>query len=198
MMGRGGVLVGLVGAAFVLSGCQYLLGLGAFPQPIPGEFGSFDPGESGSFDPGPGFSLPPPLGTFATGSASVTIAGTTTIYDRLVGPAKVYQDLGTEAGWTDGKGLYLHYYGMIEPGGPGEDGFVTLDRIKDSQHWSTVDPTLCTVQITQSDAKGLAGTASCKGIRWVDTMASFNGGIQPAYVEGQAAFDAEIAFRASP
>jgi hypothetical protein len=197
---RGRVVAALVGAVFVLGGCQYLLGLRAYP-PLPSEFGSFDPGEFGSFDPGPEFSLPPPLATYSSGSASVEIGGTTTSLDRLVGPARLYQEFGTEVLWTDGKGLYFHYYGMVEPGGPGgpgDDGFVTLDRIFGGQHWSSADPGVCTVKVTQSDAKGLAGTATCKAVRWIDAMASFNGGLQPAYVEGQAPFDAEITFEAAP
>jgi hypothetical protein len=199
---RLGIAAALVGAVFVLSGCQSLFGLSAFPPPAPGsfdpgEFGSFDPGE-GSFDPGPEFSLPPPLATYTKGTASVTVGGKTTKYDHLASPAKVYEDLGTEAAWTDGGGLYLHYYGMLEPGTPDEGAFVTLDRIIDGQHWSSADPTVCTIKLTQSDAKGLAGTATCKGVRWIDTMASFGGGLQPAYVEGQAAFDAQMTFQAAP
>ena len=200
---RRGVVAALVGAAFVLSGCQYLLGLGAFPPPLsgsfdPGDFGSFDPGDYGSFDPGPEFSLPPPLATFSTGSASVTIAGKTTKYDHLAGPAKVYEDFGTDALWTNGAGLYLHYYGNVDPGTPGEENFVTLDRIVDGQHWSSADPGACTVKVTQSDTKGLVGTANCKGVRWVDAMSSMVGGLQPAYVEGEAAFDAQMSFQAGP
>jgi hypothetical protein len=53
----GAVAAALVAAAFVLSGCQYLLGLnGLTPppgaSPDPGVFGSFDPSAVGSFDPG--------------------------------------------------------------------------------------------------------------------------------------------------
>ena len=61
-MRRGVVAAALVGAALLLSGCQYLLGpLAGGPVfvPGPGDFGSFDPGAFGSFDPNrPGFALP--------------------------------------------------------------------------------------------------------------------------------------------
>ena len=75
---RAGVVGLLVVAAFVLSGCQYLLG-GMMGGPlVPPLGGSFDPGAFGSFDPNdPMFSLPPPLATFTTGAASVAIAGNT-------------------------------------------------------------------------------------------------------------------------
>ena len=73
-----GVVVGLlVATAFILSGCQYLLGAmmggpmilpgGSFD---PGAFGSFAPGDFGSFDPNdPIFSLAPALATYTKGSA---------------------------------------------------------------------------------------------------------------------------------
>ena len=55
---RAAVVGLLVAAAFILCGCQYLLG-GMMGAPImlpgesfdPGDFGSFDPGDFGSFDP---------------------------------------------------------------------------------------------------------------------------------------------------
>lgn len=195
----------VVGAAFLLSGCQYLLGLPpATPAgPIGGSFDpgvleSFDPGLFGSFDPNndPGFSLPPPLATYTSGTANVSMAGATTTLDKLSAPGTSYADFGTDVGWTDGKGLYFHYYGTSEPGAPG-DGFVTIDRIRDGQHWASADPGVCTVKVTQNDAKGLVGTATCKGMQWADTMATTTGS-DPALVEGEPSFDADITFRALP
>jgi hypothetical protein len=140
----GAVAAALVGAALVLSGCQYLLGpLGGGPVfiPGPGDFGSFDPGEFGSFDPmEPAFSMPPPEATFTKGSAVVTIDGTATTLDRLAGNGVIYKDIGADVGWTDGNGNYLHLAGA---GGLGFPGFLSIDRIADGRHLGA-DPTACT------------------------------------------------------
>ena len=200
---RAAAVAVLVAAAFALSGCQYLLGLGAIPPPggtlDPGIFASFDPGASESFDPDfdPGFSPPPPLATYTTGSATVKIGKTTSVLDRLSGPGVAYQDFGTEVAWTDGKGLFIRYFGSSEPGVQSLDGFVSLDKIAGGQHWASANPLTCTVKITQEDAKALVGTATCKAVRWADTMARTTGA-EPPYVVGEAPFDAAITFRAAP
>jgi len=163
----------------------------------PAPVGSFGPGPYGSFDPGdPGFSLPPPLATYRIGTATVTIGGATTTLGKLSAPGTSYADFGTDVGWTDGKGLYLHFYGTTGPGVP-SDGFVTIDRVRDGQHWASADPSVCTVKVTQSDARGLVGTATCRGLRWADTMATTTGS-DPALVKGEPSFGADIAFKALP
>ena len=207
---RGRLVAIVVAAAFVLSGCQYLLGFpgtvapiggsfdpGAFPSLGPGAFPSFDPGVFPSFDPNdPGFSVPPPLATFTKGTATVTIGGAAMTLDQLSAPGTVYADFGTDVGWTDGNGLYLHFYGYSVSDAP-SDSFVTIDRIKDGQHWATASPEACTVKVTKSDTKGLTGTATCKGAQWADTMAATTGS-EPALVKGEAAFDSEMTFSALP
>ena len=204
-----GVVVGLlVATAFILSGCQYLLGaMMGVPVPMPGAsfdpgvLGSFDPGVLGSFDPNdPAFSLPPPLATYTKGSATVTIDGKKTSLDSLNGTAAIYQDFGAEVGWTDGAGLYLRFYG--EPGSPSGDGFVMLDRVVDGKHWTTVDPGAtgapagCKVTTAESPEKKLSGTASCHGLRWVDAIGT--GPLEQGPIAGQPPFDAEITFEATP
>ena len=215
-MRRGAAVAILVGAVFLLSGCQYLLGLsGAMPPPgavggsfDPGAFGSFDPGAleptdpafPGSFDPGDSFdpdeSLPPPLATFPKGAATISIAGTSTRLDTMTEPGAIYPDVGAEASWTDTKGTYFQFYSDPE-GASNSDGYVQLDQIKDGRHLATADPTACVVKITQADVKGLSGVATCKGLRWVDTMAGFNG-ISPGGTPVGAPFDATIPFAATP
>lgn len=193
----------LVGATFLLSGCQYLFGMTPQIPPIggsfdPGVFPSFDPSDFGSFDPSdPGFSLPPPLATYTTGTATVKIAGATTTLGKLSALGTSYADFGTEVGWTDGKGLYVHFYGTTAPGEATSDGFLTIDRIQDGQHWATADPEVCAVTVTQNDVKGLVGTSSCKGLQWADTMGT-SSGAGPALVVGEPAFDAEVTFKAAP
>jgi hypothetical protein len=199
---RGAAVAILVGAALLLSGCQYLFGLGG---PVltpggsfdPGVFPSLDPGLFGSFDPNdPGFSLPPPLATYTSGTATVAIAGATTKLDKLSAPGTSYTDFGQDVGWTDGNGLYLHFYGTLDPGSP-DAGFVTIDRIRDGQHWAIADPGLCTVAVAENDARGIVGTATCTGLRWADTMATTTGS-DPAVVVGEPAFDAKVTFKALP
>jgi len=194
---RGGALAAVfVGAALVLSGCQYLMGpSGGGPVfiPGPGDFGSFDPGDFGSFDPGdPGFSMPPPEATFTKGSAKVTIDGTTLELDRIAGTGLMYKVLGTDVAWTDGNGNYLHFFGA---GGPDAPGFVSMDRIADGQHLGTQDPTACTAKVDKSDTTGVAGSATCRGLRWIDMLNSFGGFAPPS---PGPAFDAEITFEATP
>jgi hypothetical protein len=193
---RGGAVAALlIGAALVLSGCQYLFGpLGGGPVfvPGPGDFGSFDPGEFGSFDPNdPGFALPSPEATFTKGSAVVTIDGTVTTLDRLAGNGLIYKDIGADVGWTDGSGNYLHLSGA---GGLGFPGFLSIDRIADGRHLGA-DPTACRPKIDKSDATGISGSATCKGLHWIDMLNNF-GGFAPTPTG--PTFDAEITFEATP
>jgi hypothetical protein len=55
------------------------------------------------------------------------------------------------------------------------------------------------VTVTKADETGLAGTATCKGLRWSDAMSmGFDSSFTPPYIEGEPAFDAEITFEATP
>jgi len=192
----------LVAAAFVLSGCQYLLG-GMMGGPIlipngsfdPGEFGSFDPSDVGSFDPDE-FSFPPPTATFTKGSATLTIDGTASTLDKLSGNAAIYEGMGSEVGWTDGDGLYARFYG--EPGSVFGDGFVTIDRVVGGQHWTVADPSACKVTLEKNDATGVSGTATCKDLRWVDALTAGGSPTDPGFIKGEEPFDAEITFEATP
>ena len=174
-MRAGVVVAALAGAAMVLSGCQYLFRDGPmFPLPSDGPY--------------------PSPATYSTGSATITIGSTTTLLDHLVGPASTMDGLGTEALWTDGDGFYLRYFGSSLPD---DLSFMSLDRIHDGTHWTTSDPTGCSVTVTQADKLGLAGTATCKGLRWTDAMAGF-GELEPQVVGGEPPFDAQITFKAAP
>ena len=206
-MRAGALAAVLIGAVFVLGGCQYLLGLGngGLVVPIPpanasfdpGVFDSFDPGVFQSFDPAPDASLPAPIAALTRGSATITIGGSVTKLGRLTEPGVVYQDLGAETSWTDGKGTYVQFYSgdQVDPSARG--GYIQLDRIRSGQHWAIDDPTACVVTVKQVSTKGLSGTASCKGLHWTDTMSGF-GGDGPNKVPGEPAFDAEITFQAAP
>lgn len=200
---RAGIGALVAATAFFLAGCQYLFGLSGMGPPVgpPGSsFGPADPGQLFSFDPGdfaslePELSLPAPSAVFKHGSARLTIDGTTTNLDALASTAAMYPAFGTEATWTDGQGMYVRSYGSSD----GIDGwFVSFDRIRDGSHWTTDDPTRCTVAIDHADKTGIQGTASCKGVRWIDTMTGFASG-DAAYVAGQDPFDATVTFEATP
>jgi hypothetical protein len=90
--------------------------------------------------------------------------------------------------------MYVRFYGS---GDANEGWFVSLDRIRDGSHWTTDDPTRCTVAIDHADKTGIKGSASCTGVRWIDTMAAFAAG-DDAYVAGQDLFNAAITFQATP
>jgi hypothetical protein len=187
-MRAGAVAAALVGLALVLSGCQYLLGpLGGGPVfvPGPGDFGSFDPAD-------PGLPMPSPEVTFTKGSAVVTIDGTATTLDQLVGNAVMYKGMGADVGWTDGNGTYVHFFGSGDFGGT---GFVSIDRIADGRHLGLPDPGACTLKLVKADLTGVSGSATCKGAHWVDMLNGFAGFTPPS---PGPAFDAEITFEATP
>ncbi len=206
-MHRGAAVAILLAAAFLLSGCQYLLGLnglnglptdpGGLGSFDPGVIGSFDPGDFGSFDPAnPDESLPPPIATYTSGSAAVTIGDTVTQLDRLTETGTLYAEFGAEGSWTDGKGTYVQFY-SDPSGASGPGGFVQLDRISGGQHLAAADPGRCVVSVKKADATGLSGSATCKGLTWVDTMGGFNGLTSSPAPIG-APFDATITFAAAP
>ena len=186
--GRAGLAAALaIVAAFAVAGCQYLFGL----TPLPGgPLESFDPGDFGSFGPGNPF---PAAVVLKTGSATVEIDGTTTNLDLSSGSDT--GSFGTEATWSDGKGLYVRYFSSGSTLGA-EDSFISIDQVRDGTHLTTMDPTACKLTVAKRDNTGLAGSATCKGLRWIDTMAGFEPVASPP-VEGNP-FDAVITFEAAP
>ena len=179
--------------AVVSSGCEVLAAMVAPPGgPFPslGPEPSFDP--NGSFDPG--FSLPPPLATYEQGKATVTIdKGAPVTLGSLAGSAELIPDFGLVVTWTDGKGMYLR----LASYGP-SDSMVMVDRIVDGQHWTAWNSdTTCTVAFSHpADKTGVAGTASCLGLRWTDTMQVGPDG-NSLDIPGQKPFDLKATFSAS-
>jgi hypothetical protein len=77
--------------------------------------------------------------------------------------------------------------------------YLTIDRIVGTQHWTTLDSSRCVVTVTKADETGLAGTATCKGLRWSDALSmGLGSSFQPPYISGEPAFDAEVTFEATP
>ena len=109
-------------------------------------------------------------------------------------------DYGGNAVWTDGAGNYVQVYGAKagESTFPSEPAFLTIERIADGRHRTASDPGACKVTIATADTTGLAGSATCKGLRWSDALAPYEPIGRPSYVEGEAPFDAEVEFSATP
>jgi hypothetical protein len=176
-----GLAVALVG-----SGCQYLLGYD--PYALPEDWSEELPD-------------PTPIATFESGSATIAIDGGPTItLPRLTIPGAMYESFGGHVTFTNDEGWYLQVMDMSTGafGGMGPSAYVTVDRIVDGAHWSTIDTSRCIVDTETADETGLQGRATCKGLRWSDVLATDFYGLEPTYVEGEAPFDAEITFEAEP
>jgi hypothetical protein len=87
-------------------------------------------------------------------------------------------------------------------GGEGEfgsrGGYITLDRIVDGQHWTTMfDEGRCITDVDVVDAKVIRGSATCKGVAWYEALdMEFSAG--PPTPLDEPKFDAEITFEAVP
>ena len=183
---RPGLLALGLAVALVGSGCQYLLGYDpyALPEDWDEEFGD-----------------PTALATFESGVATVVIDGGPTVtLPRLTRPGAIYEAYGGQATFTNDDGWYLQVMDMSTGPfmGMTPSAYVSLDRIVDGAHWSTVDTSRCIVDIETADETGIAGSATCKGLRWSDLLAMDYYGFEPTYIEGEAPFDAEITFVAEP
>lgn len=182
---RPGLIVLGFAVALVGSGCQYLLGYDpyALPEDWDEEF------------------APETLATFESGVARIAIDGGATVtLPRLTTPGVIYEVYGGQVTFTNDDGWYLQVMDMSSGplAGMSPAAYVTLDRIVDGAHWSTVDTARCIVDIDTADATGLVGSATCKGLRWSDVLAMDYYSYEPSYVEGEAPFDAEITFEAEP
>jgi hypothetical protein len=186
-MGRRLVGAGLLAAtALIVGGCGWLFG---FSDPYPsGVYPSGDPSyPEGSFGPS---------ATFKTGHATLRIGDDPVIeLAELTEGGTIAEDFGAaNASFRNAAGWYVRIFGASKA--DPSMAFVSIDRIVDVQHWSTGDPSGCTVSITKADETGLVGKATCKGLRWSDAM-SAGFGPEPPYIKGQAPFDAVITFEAA-
>jgi hypothetical protein len=168
----------VVVATVIAGGCQYLLGI--------------DPND-------PGFTEPAPVEAYHGGRATVTVGSEPAIVlDELTMPGTFDAAWGAEASFRNADGWYVRVSGATTGGGIlGEIAYLQIDRIVDSQHWTTWDPSRCIVTIEAVDEKVLRGKASCKGLRWSDALGLGGVSIEPTYIDGQDPFDAEITFEAT-
>jgi hypothetical protein len=180
---RAAALVLAAVAALTVAGCQYLYG-----------FAPYDP----TLDP-EDYAFPSPIAIYPSGRATVAIdGGTALVLDRVTSPGRLDETFGSDVVMTNGDGWYVRVSGAMPPGTIySSAGYVTIDRVFDGSHWTTADPSRCIVTLEQADATGLRGAASCKGLRWSDTLGAITTSFEPAYVAGQAPFDAEITFEAT-
>lgn len=184
-MRPGLVALGLA-VALVGSGCQYLLGYDpyALPQDWAEEFAD-----------------PSPIATFESGSATIVIDGGATItLPQLTIPGAIYESYGGRVTFTNDDGWYLQVMDLSSGpfAGMNPSAYISVDRIVDGSHWSTVDTSRCIVDLETADETGILGSATCKGLRWSDLLAMDYYGFEPTYIEGEDPFDAEITFEAVP
>lgn len=184
-MGRRGRGVAAAGAtgfiAFVAAGCSLLFGSG---------FGPLDPELMSSS----------PLATYSVGSATIAIGGGETIELDVLDPSSGIDSMfGSDVHWSNGDGWHLRVNGAGTDLGDGMGGaeFLTIDRITDGAHWSTLDPSRCIVDVDVADESALRGTATCKGLAWFDAMSGPLGAMGPSEID-EPKFDAEITFEATP
>jgi hypothetical protein len=181
-MGRrriAGALLGLV-AAWTVGGCSLLYGLNPNTPPD--------------------FGMPRPAATYKTGHATLTVGKEPAVeLGDVTDGGTMDPSFGANATFRNADGWYLRIIGATKGANAySMPGFMTIDRIVDKQHWTTFDSNRCVITITKADETGLAGTATCKGLRWADALSNGYESLEPPYIKDQPAFDAEITFEALP
>ena len=192
-------------AAFGAGGCQLVLGAAGLGGDGGGIGGVIGPGDGGavsgpfeSFGPGgpPG---PTPLATFSKGQATLALSdGSAIVLDRISPGPHLFREFGSNVRWSNADGWYLTVAGAGAAAGALGDAYLQLDRIQDHVHWTSDDPSRCHVVIQTANAGGLRGTASCSGMRWVDALGGSGFVGPPSPLPGEAPFDAQISFEATP
>ena len=168
---RAAVAALFIGALFVLSGCQYLFGMGIPPGPAVFPGGSLRPGR-----------------------LRLLRSERTRLLDAAA-PGDLHERFGHgHDRWRAGDPRQAHWNGrhvrgfrhrgdldrrqrpvppVQRPAVPlAQQGGVYLEihRIRDGEHWTSSDPTRRRSMVSKQDASGLAGSATCKGLRWMDAM----------------------------
>ena len=192
--------------ALVLSGC---LPFGSFS-----DFGDFDDDD---------FPLPTVLAVYSHGSATLEIKqGDTTQQINLTRVAAGSQLMSLAGGnvtWRsdDGWGLQIMTFDSSFPFAPGASpsagatpgptaapflSELAIIRIADHDFWrasslGVESGNRCIVDLTEASATRVAGTATCRGLKWYDGTASPMT-LEQVYIEGQDPFDAEITVEATP
>lgn len=154
--------------------------------------------------------FPTVLATYATGSATLQMkrgdVAETVTFNRIGPGSQLGSFVGANVTWRNEDGWVLQVtafdtmFGSPEAAGP-YSGDVVLQLIADHELWradsyATTGPR-CIIDLDHVSETGVRGTATCKGLRWVDGTAGplFP---EPVYIEGQEPFDAEVTFEATP
>jgi hypothetical protein len=142
-------------------------------------------------------SEPSPQARYTTGKGTVTLGdGSAHVLDRLQGTAALYAEYGASVAWAGSDGWYLEVSAIGGSLGAFGPGYLTLDRVADGHHLTTMDPSRCIVTVDEASAKRVSGKATCKGLTWSDAIGNgFFPGPSPS--ASGAPFDAEITFEAS-
>ncbi len=166
------------------------------------------------------FPIPTVLATYTTGSARLQISygndqggsSEEVVLDRVGQGSTLNSLIGTTVSWRNGDGWLLQltayeFGSMFAPTASGSSddnsysGDVTVQRVTGNEFWAArgVGPfgNRCIVDVAESSATVVRGTATCRGLRWQDGTVPDPFG-DPIYIEGQEAFDAEITFEAMP
>ena len=176
-------VLGVVLLVTGMSGCS-LLDLLFGVEPFP------------SFDPDEPFPFPTAEATFTTGTATIELDGEVLVLDELTGEASFSGDYGINVRWTNGEGRYLSLMAFPEMDFMPGSSYLTFDWIAEDRHWVLQDQSRCVVTIEQSDASGVEGSATCRGLEWTDYFGTYSMTGLPEPIPGQEPFDAEISFEA--
>lgn len=185
-------LVGAIVSA-VCGGCGLLQGLGMAPSSPLFPCGS---------------AAEPTHTTFASGSATVQFGSgePATVTLAKIGDSTFMAGFDStcpgfvQAEWTDARGDWTLTVLANADGQPSSVGGMTvlwIDR-DDADPPLTVEGTSCTLTITDASSSGLAGHASCHGLRWVGQYDDQTGPDGPSPVPGYPPFDVTITFEARP
>ena len=177
------VLAGVV-LAVTLGGCELLMA---------GMYGD------GFYEDFPSSS---PIASYASGRATIRIAGGETIVlDRLAPGSGVDALFGSQVRWSGADGWSLQLVGAGGDSGgmfdPDSDGYLVFDRIVDGQHLTTFDVDRCIIDVEVADATALRGSATCRGLQWYDAVDRPMSLTSPSPVASAPISDAEVTFEAA-
>jgi hypothetical protein len=169
------------------------------------------------------FPMPTLLATYTHGAASMEIKqGDTTQtiqLNRVAAGSTLVSITGASVTWRndDGWGLQVSTVDTSTVFGQGPSpsagkspgataapyvGDFAVMLIADHEYWrasnySITGSNRCIVDLTEASAIRVAGSATCRGLRWTDgTITPMM--LDPVYIDGQESFDAEITFEATP
>jgi hypothetical protein len=156
------------------------------------------PGPMGGFNPE---AEPSPIATFTEGHATLAFGdGTKVDLGTLNHGPHIYTQMGSNVRWSNGDGWSIGVMGAGGDFGFGSGGDITIDHIADHKHLTALAEGRCIVTTKTADKTGISGTATCKGLHWIDIgdggmFGPFGESPDPSAGPG---FDVDITFEATP